>query len=69
MKTFKKLIVVVCAVMVACSLGNIAYGADAFKITFLAPFYQAQPPSMTSGVIAKWEGEETYNDPENTSFT
>jgi len=24
---------------------------------------------LASTVIAKWEGEETYNDPENTSFT
>jgi proton glutamate symport protein len=24
---------------------------------------------VDSTVIAKWEGEETYSDPENTSFT
>lgn len=55
MKTFKKLCVVVCTVMMVCSLGSTAFGADPFKITFLAPFYQAQPPSMTNGVIAKFE--------------
>jgi len=25
--------------------------------------------SIACAVIAKWEGEETYSDPENTSFT